>query len=211
MPKVTVVPEDKLIIVDGEPIVFDSPFPAPSSLHALQWNGVGGHIEWKDDDNWPLETEAYEEEVAPYVTLWQAEKNRRDEAAAKADEEYHSLANTKKRKLSEINAAYESAIAALTATYPASERESFYKQEAEALAWTADPEAKTPFVDALATGRQMDKAELMQRIIAKAVLFSPASGYLTGQRQRYEDMLEDAETLEEVAAIVPEYTMPEGV
>lgn len=64
MPKVTVVPEDKLIIVDGEPIVFDSPFPAPSSLHALQWNGVGGHIEWTDDDNWTLEAEAYEEEVA---------------------------------------------------------------------------------------------------------------------------------------------------
>ncbi|WP_299395988.1 hypothetical protein [uncultured Desulfovibrio sp.] len=121
------------------------------------------------------------------------------------------LKKTKSDKLAEINAAYESAIAALTATYPASERESFYKQESEALAWTTDPESETPFVDALATGRQMDKAELMQRIIAKAVLFSPASGYLTGQRQRYEDMLEDAETLEEVAAIVPEYTMPEGV
>ena len=46
MPSVTVVPGDRLIIVDGEAIVFESPFPAPSNLHALQWNGTSGEIEW---------------------------------------------------------------------------------------------------------------------------------------------------------------------
>ena len=81
---VTVVPSDKLIIVDGEAIVFESPFPAPSNLHALQWNGTSGHIEWEDDYNWVLEAEAYEEEVAPYVALWQAEAARREKVAAEA-------------------------------------------------------------------------------------------------------------------------------
>ena len=85
MPSVTVVPGDRLIIVDGEAIVFESPFPAPSNLHALQWNGTSGHIEWEDDYNWPLEPEAYNDEVAPYVALWQAEKDRLDKAAAEAE------------------------------------------------------------------------------------------------------------------------------
>lgn len=85
MPSVTVVPGDKLIIVDSEAIVFDAPIPAPSNLHALQWNGTSGEIEWEDDYNWPLEAEAYEDEVAPYVALWQAEKARREKAAAEAE------------------------------------------------------------------------------------------------------------------------------
>ena len=74
MPRVTVVPEDKLIIVDGEPIVFDSPFPAPSSLHALQWNGVGGHIEWTDDDNWTLEAEPTRKRSLP---MWLSGRPKR--------------------------------------------------------------------------------------------------------------------------------------
>ena len=82
---VTVVPSDKLIIVDGVAIVFDSPFTAPDNLHALQWYGKGGHIEWTDDINWPLEAEAYEDEVAPYAALWQAEKARREKVAAEAE------------------------------------------------------------------------------------------------------------------------------
>ena len=89
MPTVTVVPSDKLIIVDGVAIVFDSPFTVlphgPGEMHALQWYGKQGHIEWTDDINWPLEAEAYEEEVAPYVALWQAEKARREKAAAEAE------------------------------------------------------------------------------------------------------------------------------
>ena len=85
MPTVTVVPADKLIIVDDEAIVFDAPFVAPENMHALQWSGTSGHIEWTDDCNWPLEAEAYEEEVAPYVALWQAEKARREKAAAEAE------------------------------------------------------------------------------------------------------------------------------
>lgn len=114
----------------------------------------------------------------------------------------------KANKLNEINALYQQAIATLTPTYPDDERLTFDKQEQEARAWLADNTTPTPFIDALAAGRQMEKAELVSRIIAKADAFALASGSLTGQRQRYEDLLDAAETAEEVEAIVPEYSLP---
>lgn len=110
-------------------------------------------------------------------------------------------------KLNEINALYQQAIATLTPTYPDDERLTFDKQEQEARAWLTDNSTPTPFIDALAAGRQMDKAELVSRIIAKADAFAIASGSLTGQRQRYEDLLDAAETAEEVEAIAPEYSL----
>lgn len=124
--------------------------------------------------------------------------------------EYHDvwLGGIKSRKLAEINNAYQQAIATLTPTYPDDERLTFDKQEQEARAWLADSSTPTPFVDALAAGRQMEKAELVSRIIAKADAFALASGSLTGQRQRYEDMLDVAETADAVAAIVPQYSLP---
>ena len=116
------------------------------------------------------------------------------------------LPELKATKLNEINALYQQGIATLTPTYPDDERLTFDKQEAEARSWLADNSTPTPFVDALAAGRQMDKAELVSRIIAKADAFALASGSLTGQRQRYEDM---AETADAVAAIAPQYSLPE--
>ena len=116
----------------------------------------------------------------------------------------------KENKLREINAAYDAATSALVATYPQTELLTFDKQEQEARAWTEDSSAETPLVDMLAAGRQMDKAELVRRIIAKADAFALATGYLTGQRQRYEDLLTAARTAEEIEAIVPEYKLPEA-
>lgn len=96
----------------------------------------------------------------------------------------------------------------MTPGYPDDERLTFDKQEQEARGWLADNSFPTPFIDALAAGRQKDKAKLVSRIIAKADAFALASGSLTGQRQRYEDMLDAASTAENVAAIVPEYNLP---
>lgn len=113
----------------------------------------------------------------------------------------------KASKLSEINSVYNSATSSLVATYPATEVLTFDKQEQEARTWDADNSVSTPLIDALALGRGIDKAELVRRIIAKADAFAVATGYLTGQRQKYEDQLEAATTAEEVAAIVPEYSV----
>ena len=208
MPVVTVVPKDHLIIVDG--VALNLSFDAPESMHALQWDGQRGHIEWEDDYNWTLEPEAYNDEVAPYVALWQAEKDRLDKAAAEAAEEYNSLASTKSRKLAEINAACDAALASLTADYPESELLTFDKQEAEARALLADPEAVTPFLTPLAAARGMETEELARKVIAKADAFTTASGHVIGLRQKDEDRLKAAQTVEDVVAIVPEYRLPEA-
>lgn len=120
-----------------------------------------------------------------------------------------TLDEMKAAKLVEINSTYEAAASTLIYTYPQTELLTFDKQESEARAWVADNNVQTPLVDMLALGRQMDKADLVQRILAKADAFALVTGYLTGQRQRYEDMLKIAETAEDVSAIVPEYTLPD--
>lgn len=144
---------------------------------------------------------------------WQTEPREMEELGplpegALLEKPEKPFSQLKIEKLSEINALYQQAIATLTPTYPNDERLTFDKQEQEARGWLADNSFPTPFVDALAAGRQMDKAELVSRIIAKADAFAIASGSLTGQRQRYEDLLDAAETAEEVEAIVPQYSLP---
>ena len=64
---VTVVPSDRLIIVDGTPLQFG--FTAPANLHAVQWHEGRGEMEWTDDINHPLTPADYAEDVAPFVAL----------------------------------------------------------------------------------------------------------------------------------------------
>ena len=110
MPQVTVVPADHLIIVDGATLVFT--YVAPENLHALQWRGDTGHTEWTDGPNKPLTAEDYDEQVVPYVALWEEEKRRLEAEAAAAEEAYNSLENVTARKLSAIDAETSSAIMA---------------------------------------------------------------------------------------------------
>ena len=120
---VIVVPEDKLIIVDGTPLTLD--FTYPSGLHAIQWDGQQGHIEWDDDYNWTLSADdatAYDDEVAPYVALWQAEKVRLEqEAAARAAArlaEYNSAAARAIRLRTERDARLAATDKYLLSDYP---------------------------------------------------------------------------------------------
>ena len=88
MSRVTVVPADRLVIVDGQALTFA--FNAPERMHALQWNGKQGHIEWlgsgdEPPHNEPLAADSYAGQVAPYVELWEEEKARLDQAAAEAE------------------------------------------------------------------------------------------------------------------------------
>lgn len=162
-----------------------------------------GATELSYDDIVALGMKGFENIVSPANTVIGD-----DGAITFTPPEPHKLDELKAIKLNEINILYQQSIATLTPTYPDDERLTFDKQEQEARAWLADNSFPTPFVDALAAGRQMDKAELVSRIIAKADAFALTSGSLTGQRQRYEDLLDVAETPEAVAAIVPQYSLP---
>lgn len=110
MPQVTVIPEDRRILVDGQVLVFD--FPAPPDLHALQWDGAAGHMEFTDKPNAILDASAFEEEVAPYLALWQAEKARLEHEAAQAEAERNTLKNVKARAMAAVDAAISAAITA---------------------------------------------------------------------------------------------------
>ena len=115
MPQVTVVPADHLIIVDGAALVF--PFDAPTNLHALQWRGGTGHPEWTDGPKKPLTAEDYDEQVVPYVKLWQAEKARLEKKAAE-EAAARALPDAKSAKQNEIQNGYDAALAA-SLTMPA--------------------------------------------------------------------------------------------
>ena len=88
MPRVTVVPADRLVIVDGQALTFN--FNAPGRMHALQWDGKQGHIEWlgsgdEPPHNEPLGADIYADRVAPYVKMWEEEKARLEQTAAEAE------------------------------------------------------------------------------------------------------------------------------
>ena len=100
---VTVIPGDRIIIVDGAPLWFA--FEAPANLHALQWHDGAGEMEWTDDINHPLTTQDYDSDVAPFVTLWETEKARLDAEANRPP----TLDEAKAAKLSEIKAAFAAA------------------------------------------------------------------------------------------------------
>lgn len=121
-----------------------------------------------------------------------------------------TLEDVKADKLSEINAAADRAISALTATYPNREIATFDKQEAEARAYAADPTASTPLLSALSQARGIELPELVRRVIAKADAFAVASGSIIGQRQALEDRLDACTTMEEVRAITVNIAMPGG-
>lgn len=106
MPSVTVVPADRIVIVDGQALNFE--FNAPELMHALQWDGMQGHIEWQGSGDEPprnelLAADSYAGQVAPYVELWEEEKARLEQAAAEAEAKYNSLENVKARKLAAID------------------------------------------------------------------------------------------------------------
>lgn len=80
--QVIIIPADSLVAVNGEGLHFS--FAAPASVHAIQWHGGAGHIEYVNASlpNKPLSgADDYAAHVAPYVALWEAEKARREAEA----------------------------------------------------------------------------------------------------------------------------------
>ena len=92
---VCVITDDKMIQVDEKALNFD--FTIDSNIHAIQWNGTAGHVEFKD--NTPNEGitdfSAYQSLVDAYNT----EKQRVADAEAQAiiDAE-NALTYAEKRK-----------------------------------------------------------------------------------------------------------------
>jgi hypothetical protein len=115
-----------------------------------------------------------------------------------------SLDALKNGALAGINRDYEAEFAAIKAQYPDAERESWPIQLSEAAALAEDPQAPTPFLDALllARGFGETKAELAAKVQAKNQAYSVLSASLTGKRHALERQVLAATTVGQVEAIV---------
>ncbi len=104
-------------------------------------------------------------------------------------------------KLREINERYDEAIAALTAGYPKSEIDTWEVQRNEVLAWQANPQATTPWIDTASATRGVPREVYLQRTLAKTLAFSQASAYFTGLRQKYEDQVKQSVTADQLKEV----------
>lgn len=100
---VTVIPDDKIVLVDGQALKFD--FVAPEGMHALQWHDGAGHIEWKAGENEILAERDYTAKVKRFADAWEAEKSRLEAEANRPP----TLDEARAAKLMEISAAFERA------------------------------------------------------------------------------------------------------
>lgn len=112
-----------------------------------------------------------------------------------------NLEAVKRDKLREINDAYSREVVTITRDYPEAEQMTWDRQEREAREWMADNAADTPYIDALAASRGLDKQELVTRILAKSDAWIAASASYTGKRQRLEKQVEKAQRIEDVDVI----------
>ena len=122
--RVTVVPADRLILVDGEGLQFA--FAAPEGLHALQWQDASGHLEFTEGrPNQALTAADYESHVAPFVQAWQAEKARLDAEAEAAEVARLAEYNSEPARFARLRAERDARISAtdylMTADYPLSD------------------------------------------------------------------------------------------
>lgn len=116
-----------------------------------------------------------------------------------------TLEEAKAAKLAEINAQCDALLKSLVATYPETEQQTFYKQDAESAAYLADASAKTPFLAGLAAARGISLEEMVHRVRAKTDAFVALSASVCGQRQAMEDALDACETVEAVQALAVSY------
>lgn len=126
-------------------------------------------------------------------------------------EEYQTLTLTiaKKEKLCTINKQSQQFIdeVAKIDSTPNFERETWQEQESEAKAWKNDANAQTPVLELIAKARGIELNLLREKAYQKAKNYRKITALIAGQRQRYEDELEAAQTIAEVKAIVPIFTI----
>ena len=91
-------------------------------------------------------------------------------------------------------------------TYPDFEKLTFEVQKLDARAWNADNTVITPNVNILALNRGIDREVLLEKISIKATQFEQLSMAIVGQRQRFEDLINKATTIEELDAISISFT-----
>lgn len=184
------------------------------------------------NENWVLVDDNKVNEISASITsggtVWL--ENGEVKCSGKAPSEAHSfnlktkqwtinaekqaalLVKAKMQKLAEINSTAQNLVrqAAKLDETPQFERDTWLEQAKEAKAWIEDPTAQTPTLDLIAQMRGVPIDTLRQKAYEKAMAYQTVAAIIVGQRQGYEDRLEQAETLEQIQAIKPVYQLPQG-
>lgn len=116
-----------------------------------------------------------------------------------------SIAALRSAKLAEVNRLFQAKADYLTAGYPSAEKETWADQKREALAWHEDNATPTPYLDCIATWRQVDRVVYLGKTYAKVIAYSAAAQYLVGMRQRYADQIAAALMADDLDAIHPAF------
>ncbi len=117
-----------------------------------------------------------------------------------------TTAEMRAAQLRAIDDGFSAAATALTAGYPAAEQLTWPTQQAEALAWAANPAAPTPFLDGVAAVRGITPDDMRQRTLGAVQAFMTASQVLVGRRQQLRDLADaapDAPTLARIGWSMP--------
>ncbi|MBF6983893.1 hypothetical protein IXK21_11135, partial [Pasteurella multocida] len=93
---------------------------------------------------------------------------------------------------------------------PEFERDTWLTQRAEAIAWKQNPNSPTPTLESIATNRGVPLDVLREKAYQKSVLFATLSSTIAGQRQKLEDQLMAAQSIEEIEQINTQFRFSIG-
>lgn len=105
-----------------------------------------------------------------------------------------SLDQLKAAKLAEINQAAQAEVQVHLQGYPDFEIQTWYIQQGEAVAFSNDPTAPTPFCDTAALARGISKEDFIAKVLVKVEQFKQLSAIVAGYRQSLEDKLNAIKT-----------------
>jgi len=85
--------------------------------------------------------------------------------------------------------------------YPSFERATWSTQKSEVEAWGADSSSLTPLIDNIAIAREMDRVVLLNRTLMKVSSYNIQAAYLSGKRQKLEDIIDESSDLDFISSI----------
>ena len=116
-------------------------------------------------------------------------------------DKFQDIDSARVSKLVEISAWYNSEMNKISAGLSQHEINTFYRQDLEAQQLSTAPNATAPFVRRQAELRGIGFLELSDKILAKAAIFNEASATLLGTKQKLEDDIEKATSIEDVLKV----------
>ena len=136
---------------------------------------------------------------------WVVDKAKQAQAGQAA---FQAAQNAKLAELANAAQAFVDKYAK-TDIVPAFEQETWAMQGAEARAWAEDDNAPTPVLDGIAQHRGIDRITLIRAALRKTQQYETLAAGVAGQRQALQVLIEQAKTLDDLAAIELTFRLPE--